>query len=129
MTGQEEPKKDEATKEDVDLTDSLSQKSIKFKMPKDKNVQTLIFTDKAFIVKELKIAEKKQKTTSALTFLEITLIIDGTAGINCGEIFRVDGVPEVYNKNGFFQVTNVKHSIEKDGWKTIIEAGYRINVK
>lgn len=129
LTGQEEPKKDEATKEDVDLTDSLSQKSIKFKMPKDKNVQTLIFTDKAFIVKELKIAEKKQKTTSALTFLEITLIIDGTAGINCGEIFRVDGVPEVYNKNGFFQVTNVKHSIEKAGWKTIIEAGYRINVK
>ena len=129
LTGQTEPAKQEATKEDVDLTDSLSQKSIKFIVTNEKNVQTFIYTDKSFIVKELKIAEVQKKSTSALTFLEITLIIDGTAGINCGEIFRVDGVPEIYNKNGYFQITNVKHSIEKSGWKTILQAGYRINVK
>jgi hypothetical protein len=31
--------------------------------------------------------------------------------------------------NGFFQVTNVKHQIEKEGWKTVVEAGYRISSK
>lgn len=118
----------EATEEAKDLTENLNNKSIKFKIEKNPNPITLIYTDKSFIASELKIAQTKSKTTSALTFLEITLVIDGTAGINCGEIFRIDGVPEVYNKNGFFQVTNVKHSVESEGWKTLIEAGYRLNI-
>ena len=61
--------------------------------------------------------------------MEITIILDGTSGINCGEVFKIDGVPEVYNMNGFFQVTNVKHQIENDGWKSVIEAGYRVSSK
>ena len=90
--------------------------------------KTLIYTDKGFLAQNLDVDFNEKKATSALTFLEITIIIDGTSGINC-EVFKIDGVPEVYNMNGFFQVTNVKHQIEPDGWKTVVEAGYRVSSK
>jgi hypothetical protein len=50
------------------------------------------------------------------------------AGLSCGEYFQIDGIPEIYNKNGIFQITNVKQGIDESGWKTTIEAGYRVNV-
>ena len=75
----------------------------------------------------LKYVKTKAENTSALTYLDISLKLDGIAGISCGEFFHIDGVPEIYNKNGYFQVTNVKHSIDDKGWETTIEAGYRIN--
>jgi len=116
------------TNADKNLQDSITQKSVKFKSGTGKdNIKTLIYTDQQFLNKNLPIGESnKKQSTSALTFLEISVVLDGTAGINCGEIFKIDGVPEVYNINGLFQVTNVKHTLEKEGWKTLIEAGYRI---
>jgi hypothetical protein len=114
----------EALKE---LKDSLESKWVKFKLnPTDKNspVYSLIYTDARLIQKYINI---KREETTALTFLEITIVIDGLAGFSCGEYFHIDGVPEVYNKNGYFQITNVKQAIDKDGWTTTIEAGYRIN--
>lgn len=121
----ENVEKEAATKEDKDVTESLNSKSVKFKLGKE--TVTLIYKDKPFLTGGLNIKTNQKKKTSALTFLEITMIISGTSGISCGEIFRMDGVPEVYNKNGFFQITNVKHSLDKEGWKTLLEAGYRIN--
>ena len=61
-----------------------------------------------------------------MTFLEITITIDGTAGITSGEYFNIDGIPEIYNKNGYFQITNVKHNLSDNEWKTVIEAQYRM---
>jgi len=49
------------------------------------------------------------------------------SGFNCGEYFKIDGVPEIYNQIGVFQITNTKHSVAPDGWKTTLEAGFRIN--
>jgi hypothetical protein len=36
-------------------------------------------------------------------------------------------VPEIYNQIGVFQITNTKHSVGTDGWKTTLEAAFRIN--
>ena len=123
-------KEGDATTEDKNEEESLNSKSVKFKFNPSNTKETpktLIYTDKGFLVSNLLPKDEQQKkTTSALTFLEITIILDGTSGINCGEVFKIDGVPEVYNMNGFFQVTNVKHQIEPDGWKTVVEAGYRV---
>jgi len=122
--------KNDATIEDKNEEESLNSKSVKFKFTPSNTKETpktLVYTDKGFLVNNLlDTSGQQKKTTSALTFLEITIILDGTSGINCGEVFKIDGVPEVYNMNGFFQVTNIKHQIENDGWKTIIEAGYRV---
>ena len=129
---QKKPEGD-ATTEDKNEEESLNSKSVKFKFNPSNTKETpktLIYTDKGFLANNLDAqSEKNNKATSALTFLEITIILDGTAGINCGEVFKIDGVPEVYNINGFFQVTNIKHQIENDGWKTVIEAGYRVSSK
>ena len=129
----EKKKEGESTTEDKNEEESLNSKSVKFKFNPSNTKETpktLIYTDKGFLANNLITSETIQKkATSALTFLEITIILDGTSGINCGEVFKIDGVPEVYNMNGFFQVTNVKHQIENDGWKSVIEAGYRVSSK
>ena len=57
----------------------------------------------------------------------MTITIDGISGFSCGEYFNIDGIPEVYNKIGVFQITNTKHNITNDGWTTTLEASFRIN--
>jgi hypothetical protein len=108
------------------LTQLIQEKSTKFKLPNGK-IETLIFNDNKFILD--KINSEEQSTNSTLTPIEITITIDGMSGFNCGEYFHIDGVPEIYNQIGVFQITNTKHNLDKDGWNTIIEAGFRINKK
>jgi hypothetical protein len=112
----------EVDKKITNLSELVNSKSIKFKISK-KETKTLIFLDRGVILNKLK---KAQKNVSVLTFFEITLAIDGIAGLSCGEYFKIDGIPEIYNKNGVFQIKNVKHGIDESGWKTTIEAGYLI---
>lgn len=116
-------KKTEADKEVENLVDVVKKKSIKFRVGKEN--KTLIFLDTGVIKNKI----GKDKKGSALTYLDITLAIDGVAGLSCGEYFQIDGIPEIYNRNGIFQITNVKQGIDDSGWKTTIEAGYRVNVE
>jgi hypothetical protein len=111
-----------------DLSEVLDKNYIRFNLgPNDKSTN-LIYKDAALLQTEIKKSDENTGT-SALTYLDISLAIDGIAGISCGEYFLIDGVPEIYNQNGYFQVTNVKHGIDDSGWKTTIEAGYRIKAK
>lgn len=127
-----EPKKEEAEKEIENLGDVLAKNYVRFKLKpdndNDKAGKNYIYTDPGLIQEQIALPKQKTKTT-ALTYLDITLAIDGIAGISCGEYFLIDGVPEIYNQNGYFQVTNVKQGIDSNGWQTTIEAGYRINIK
>jgi hypothetical protein len=112
-----------------ELKEVLESKYVKFKKTtKEKNPAPngFIYLDTSLILKYVK---TKVDNSTALTYLDISLKIDGIAGISCGEYFHIDGVPEIYNRNGYFQVTNVKHSIDDKGWETTIEAGYRINTE
>ncbi|MFN9902440.1 MAG: hypothetical protein ACK55Z_27395, partial [bacterium] len=115
-------------KEKTNMNEVLSQNFVKFKSNKDSktSANNLIYTDKSLIQSTI---GKQSKGTTALTFLEITLAIDGIAGLSSGEYFLIDGVPEIYNRNGYFQITNVKHGLDENGWKTTIVASYRIEVK
>jgi hypothetical protein len=116
-------KKTEADKEVENLQDVVKKKSIKFKVGKEN--KTLIFLDTGVIKNKI----NKETKGSALTYLDISFAIDGMAGLSCGEYFQIDGIPEIYNKNGIFQITNVKQGIDENGWKTTIEAGYRVNIE
>ena len=118
---EEEPKPNEAP----NYTDIIDSKSIKFKF-KD-GIKVLIFTDADTIKK--KISAPKSDIKSTLSPIEITLTLDGINGFNCGEYFRINGVPEIYNQIGVFQITNTKHSIAPEGWKTTLEAQHRITPK
>ena len=98
--------------------------NIKFKKRKDGDVKPLIFTDDNLIKKYVASPDDDKK--SILTPIEITITLDGMSGFSCGEYFCVNGVPEIYNQIGVFQITNVKHNISNDGWTTTLEAGFRI---
>ena len=89
------------------------------------NSTWLIFTDEKFIGN---IVSKSfyEKNKSLLTPIEISLTIDGISGVSCGEFFLCDGVPEIHNIIGAFQIENVKHSINPDGWYTILDARWRV---
>lgn len=124
-------KKDERTPEEIKtdkekeqkaLDESLKSKHIKFLI--DNTIKNMIYKDSGLI--QLYMLPKSPANSMALTYMDISLEIDGLAGFSCGEYFQIDGIPEVYNKNGYFQITNVKQGIDENGWKTTIEAGYLI---
>jgi hypothetical protein len=114
-------------KKPTDLAELIKNKSVKFKSTVNNKsvVKTYIFLDKGIIQSNI----KKEETGSALTYLDVTLAIDGISGLSCGEYFQIDGIPEMYNRNGYFQITNTKQGIDENGWKTTIEAGYRIDIE
>jgi hypothetical protein len=120
------PKNEEATKEAADLTEVIKGKSVSFIMNEnanEKDLKRLIYLHKDFIVNYIKQAEKK---TSVVSPISVSLTISGFSGLNCGEYFEVDGIPELYNKIGVFQITNIKHNVTNEGWATTIEADHRI---
>jgi len=107
--------------QDVSLT--INANSKKFKLGGTEKV--LIFTDEKFIGNIVSKAFY-EKNKSLLTPIEISLVIDGISGISCGEFFLCDGVPEIHNIIGAFQIENVKHAINPDGWYTTLDARWRV---
>jgi len=122
----EDEKKEETKNEPKNYTDIIESKSIKFKKAKG-NIKPLIFTDTDLIKQYIAAPETDKKST--LSPIEVTISVDGMSGFSCGEYFRVNGVPEIYNQIGVFQITNVKHNVSSDGWMTTIEAQHRITPK
>lgn len=118
----DKPQKKNTTEKEPSDSEVIDEKVVKFK----NGTQNLpyIFNDAGVIVKGMKLTA--QKDEGALTDFSATLVIDGLSGISCGELFRIDGIPEIYNQKGAFQVMNVKHSVEANGWDTTIEATWRI---
>ena len=55
----------------------------------------------------------------------ISITIYGISSIQPGDTFRVDYLPELYQKNTFCQTMHVKHNINSDGWFTTLEAQFR----
>jgi hypothetical protein len=111
-----------------DITELIESKSVKFKFDKT-TTKTLIYKDAETIKKVLSDSTNKIDVSdekSTLTPIDITITIDGMSGFSCGEYFRINGVPEIYNEIGVFQITNVKHAVSNDGWQTTLEAGFRI---
>jgi hypothetical protein len=117
------PVDDEKPAEAKNITEIIDSKSIKFKVGKD-NLALLIYNDLEFVRTQVKSNEANSK--SILTPIEVTITISGLSGFSCGEYFHIDGVPEMYNHIGVFQITNTKHTITPEGWETTLEAGFRI---
>jgi hypothetical protein len=94
----------------------------KFKFKKGV-VKTLIYDDYSFVNTELGLnSEDVRSRFELVTPITVNLTIDGISGITCGETFRIDGIPEQYNRLGQFQITNTNQIISSDqGWTTEIE--------
>jgi hypothetical protein len=59
--------------------------------------------------------------------IELSMTIDGVGGLEPGDVFRVDYLPELYRKYAFFQIFTINHSISQGGWDTKITAKMRLN--
>lgn len=126
---EETAKNPDSEKEKTNMNEVMDHNFVKFKLNADSKTPTanhLIYMDKSLIQNQI---PTQPEETSALTFLEISLAIDGMSGLSCGEYFHIDGVPEIYNQNGYFQITNTKQGLDESGWKTTIEAQYRFEAK
>lgn len=109
---------------------AITKKYVKFKKDQ-KNANPVIYH---LIYEDYNLVQSKISTdiskSSVLTYLECELVIDGMSGFRCGELFKLDGIPELYNQNGSFQILNIKQSIQNDtGWRTTISAGFRYNIQ
>ncbi len=126
-----DPKKtnEELDKIKEDIKKSYNSKTVKFKIKKG-DIKTLVFTDKSFIVDTFKLNDNKVRNQyELLTPITVNVTIDGISGITCGETFKIDGIPEQYNKLGSFQITNTKHVVNNEqGWTTEIEGEYRYGI-
>jgi len=123
---QEQDKANAEGEEKKRLNESIQSKYVKFRN-NGKTPQNLIYKDSGLV--QLYMVPKTPANSTALTYLDITLEIDGLAGFSCGEYFQIDGIPEIYNRNGYFQILNVKQGIDQSGWKTTIEAGYLLKTE
>lgn len=122
------------TKEGADAEKEAKRKSYdnfqtKFKFKKG-DIRTLVYEDYSFINTELGLnTEDVRSRFELVTPIKVNLTIDGISGITCGETFKVDGIPEQYNRLGQFQITNTKHVVSTDqGWTTEIEGEFRYGV-
>jgi hypothetical protein len=127
-----------STTEAKDFTQIASNKSINFYLdlnktgPKDMTV--LVYKDTDLIYNAINNIGKDEKDEkgnppakkSTLSPIEVSITIDGFSGFTPGQYFKIDGIPEIYNQTGVFQITNIKHNVASDGWNTTIEAGFRI---
>jgi hypothetical protein len=110
-----------ATPEDVSKVIEASSKKFKTKG----GIKILVFQNEKVVAKYVA-KSFYEKNKSLLTPIQISITIDGISGISCGEYFKCDGVPEIHNIIGAFQIENVKHSVGPDGWYTTLEARWRV---
>ena len=57
--------------------------------------------------------------------LSCTITLDGISGIRFGNSFALGGLPSRYQTKTAFQVTNVSHQIDTNGWMTVITGQMR----
>lgn len=57
--------------------------------------------------------------------IKCSFTIHGISGINRGNKFKLRGIPEKYQNNGFFQVTSVKQVVSSMMWKTEVTGEFR----
>ena len=69
--------------------------------------------------------DKSPAQVGVLTNIEFGFTIHGISGIRRGDMFKINGSPYGYVSDGFFQVTNIKHSVSNNFWQTEVKGGFR----
>jgi hypothetical protein len=113
-------KEKEKTEKVKQANESLNNTFVRFKIGNDKH--NLIYTDESLL--KYYLVKKPSPDTVLVSGIDVTIAIDGMSGFSTGDYFLIDGVPEVYNQNGCFQITSIQQGINNDGWLTTITAGW-----
>jgi hypothetical protein len=103
--------------------ESLNRNYVRFKLKDtDKETRNLIYTDQSLL--KYYLVKDPDPDTVLVSGVDVTIAIDGMSGFSTGDYFLIDGVPEIYNQNGCFQITSIQQGINADGWLTTITAGW-----
>ena len=54
--------------------------------------------------------------------ISVSFTLDGVGGLQVGNLFKVDYLPETYRDFVHFMITKVEHTISTTGWDTSIES-------
>ena len=85
-----------------------------------------VYDDKQ-LLKMAKSDMEEKEGVSILLPINFKFTVYGVSGIKRGDRFSVKGIPEKYEKQGFFQVLGVTHTIQGMEWTTEVEGGFRNN--
>jgi hypothetical protein len=103
--------------------DSLNKNFLRFKLKDtDKDTHNLIYTDEALL--KYYLVKNPEPDTVLVSGITVTIAIDGISGFATGDYFFIDGVPEIYNQNGCFQIMSIQQGINNEGWLTTITADW-----
>lgn len=102
----------------------FERKDIKDKFVVQEKTYASVYDDKQ-LLKIAKSEGDKKQGVSILLPINFTFTVHGVSGIKRGDRFAVKGIPAKYEKQGFFQVLGVKHTIQGMEWTTEVEGGYR----
>ena len=124
-TGKEKEKIDKEEKgklaEKVKLAqESINKNYVRFKIGNENH--NLIYTDESLL--KYYLVKTPEPDTVLVSGITVTIAIDGISGLATADYFLIDGVPEVYNQNGCFQITSIQQGINSDGWLTTITADW-----
>jgi hypothetical protein len=100
--------------------ESLDKTFVRFKIGNDKH--NLIYTDESLL--KYYLVKTPAPDTVLVSGITVTITIDGISGLATADYFLIDGVPEVYNQNGCFQITSIQQGINAEGWLTTITADW-----
>lgn len=93
------------------------------------NIADLFIPDKEALVYLLNDYDKKNNTNvycAPIRNVELEISLMGIAGIRVFEFFRVKNLPPPFTENVVvFQVRDVTHTIDENGWETRIKASVR----
>lgn len=59
--------------------------------------------------------------------VNVSLTLNGIAGLRRYQVFKVAHVPEFYKVNGFFILESVRHSVQNNDWVTSIEGRFIVS--
>lgn len=57
--------------------------------------------------------------------IKYSFTILGSSGLRRGDMFNINGIPNIYRQQGLFQIINVSHQLDGMNWKTTVEGQYR----
>lgn len=108
---------------------SFMKQDVELESDFDKCILVAAYDDMA-LFEALKVGAEKvdidnKSFVGVLTNIQFSFTVHGISGITRGAMFKINGSPYGYVTEGFFQVTNVKHSVVNNQWRTEITGGFR----
>jgi hypothetical protein len=100
--------------------DSINKNYVRFKIGNEEH--NLIYTDESLL--KYYLVKTPAPDVVLVSGITVTIAIDGISGLATADYFLIDGVPEVYNQNGCFQIISIQQGINADGWLTTITADW-----